>query len=137
MLPKNHSANGDFFTKNSLFRPGFFGPRNPLFQEMGIRGPVWGRENPKARSKISIRNRSLETFNPEGRDQCFPIRGPCGLQCHSELGIVPQAWRIALNDTNKEGKSAINLGNLGNFAKFGPGSFIYVRPVGGPENYLC
>ena len=38
---------------------------------------------------------------------------------------------------SKEGKSAINLGNLGNFAKFGPGPFIYVRPLGGPENYLC
>ena len=37
----------------------------------------------------------------------------------------------------KEGKSAIHLGNLGIFAKFGPGPFIYVRPVGGPENYLC
>ena len=36
-----------------------------------------------------------------------------------------------------EGKSAINLSNLGNFAKFGPGPFIYVRPVGGPENDLC
>ena len=22
-------------------------------------------------------------------------------------------------------------------AKFGPGPFIYVRPAGGPENYLC
>ena len=38
----------------------------------------------------------------------------------------------------KEGKSAINLSNLGGiFAKFGPGPFIYVRPAGGPENYLC
>ena len=26
---------------------------------------------------------------------------------------------------------------LGNFAKFDPGLFIYVRPVGAPENYLC
>ena len=25
---------------------GGFGPRNPLFQEMGIRAPVWGRGNP-------------------------------------------------------------------------------------------
>ena len=37
----------------------------------------------------------------------------------------------------KEGKSAINLSNLGKFGKFGPRPFIYVRPVGGPENYLC
>ena len=37
----------------------------------------------------------------------------------------------------KEGKSAINVSNLGNFAKFDPGLFIYVRPVGGPENHLC
>ena len=28
---------------------GVFGPRNPLFQEMGIRGPVWGRGNPNSR----------------------------------------------------------------------------------------
>ena len=27
---------------------GVFGPRNPLFQEMGIRGPVWGRGNRNA-----------------------------------------------------------------------------------------
>ena len=38
---------------------------------------------------------------------------------------------------DKEGKSAINLSNLGIFAKFGPGPFIYVRLVGGAENYLC
>ena len=28
---------------------GVFGPRNPLFQEMAIRAPVWGRENPNGR----------------------------------------------------------------------------------------
>ena len=28
-----------------------FGPRNPLFQEMGIRGPVWGRGNCKERGE--------------------------------------------------------------------------------------
>ena len=27
---------------------GVFGPRNPLFQEMGIRAPVWGRGKPNA-----------------------------------------------------------------------------------------
>ena len=37
----------------------------------------------------------------------------------------------------KEGKSAINLSNLRKFAEFDPGPFIYVRPVGGVENYLC
>ena len=39
----------------------------------------------------------------------------------------------------RRAKSAINLNNLGIFfAKFGPGPFIYVRPVGGPpEKYLC
>ena len=26
---------------------GVFGPRNPLFQEIGIRAPVWGQGNPK------------------------------------------------------------------------------------------
>ena len=37
----------------------------------------------------------------------------------------------------QKGKSAINLSNLGKFAKFDPGLFIYVRPVGGLEDYLC
>ena len=40
-------------------------------------------------------------------------------------------------ETVKERKSAINLSNLGKFCQFGPGPFIYVRPVGGPENDLC
>ena len=30
---------------------GVFGPRNPLFQKMGIWGPVWGWGNPKPRAK--------------------------------------------------------------------------------------
>ena len=32
----------------------------------------------RARSKISIHNRSLEVFNPEGRDRMFSIPGPSG-----------------------------------------------------------
>ena len=32
----------------------------------------------RARSKISIHDRSLEIFNPEGRDQIFSIPGPSG-----------------------------------------------------------
>ena len=35
------------------------------------------------------------------------------------------------------GKSAINLSNLGKFCQIWPRAIIYVRPVGGPENYLC
>ena len=31
----------------------------------------------RARSKISIHDRSLEIFNPEGRDRFFSIPGPC------------------------------------------------------------
>ena len=46
--------------------------------------------------------------------------------------------RISIGDGMiEEGKSAINLGNSGNFCHIGPGPFIYVRPVGGPENDLC
>ena len=30
---------------------GVFGPRGPLFQEMGVRGPVWGRGHPRASAK--------------------------------------------------------------------------------------
>ena len=30
-------------------------------------------------------------------------------------------------------RSAINLSNFGKLAKFDPGPFIYVRPVGGPK----
>ena len=37
----------------------------------------------------------------------------------------------------RRGKSAINPSIEGNFAEFDPGLFIYVRPVGGLENYLC
>ena len=38
---------------------------------------------------------------------------------------------------SKERKSAINLSNLGKFAKFDPRLFIYVRQVGGLQNHLC
>ena len=37
----------------------------------------------------------------------------------------------------KEGRSAINLNTLGKLAKVDPGLFIYVRPVGGLQAYLC
>ena len=37
-----------------------------------------------------------------------------------------------------EGRSAINLSNLGKILpNLAPGHLFYVRPVGGPENYLC
>ena len=49
---REHIEKGDFWTENCHFQPlqgrgemGVFGPRNPLFQEMGIRAPVWGRGN--------------------------------------------------------------------------------------------
>ena len=38
----------------------------------------------RARSKISIHDRSLELFNPEGRDRIFSIPGPCKT-CDSAL----------------------------------------------------
>ena len=42
-----------FFDRKLLFpafvEMGVFGPRNPLFQEMGIRAAVWDRGNPKPR----------------------------------------------------------------------------------------
>ena len=37
----------------------------------------------------------------------------------------------------KEGKSAINLSHLRNFAEFDSELFIYVRLFGSGENYLC
>ena len=37
----------------------------------------------------------------------------------------------------QKGKSAIILSNLGSFAKFDPGLFMYVRPVRGLEYDLC
>ena len=36
----------------------------------------------------------------------------------------------------KEGKSAINLSNLGNLAKFDPGLLIYVGQVGGVQFFF-
>ena len=54
---------------------------------------------------------------------------------HKETALGSEKCSLA---NIKEGKSAINRSNLGKFlAKFGPRPFIYVRPVGGPENYLC
>ena len=50
--------------------------------------------------------------------------------------LLPKKLRTSHWGVDKEGKSAINLSNLGKFAKFGPGPFIYVRPVGGPKDYL-
>ena len=41
-----------------------------------LRGPSSVQR--KARSKISIQDRSLEIFNPEGRDRIFSIPGPSG-----------------------------------------------------------
>ena len=42
---------GGFFDRKLPFpergEMGVFGPRNPLFQEMEIRAPVWGQGNPK------------------------------------------------------------------------------------------
>ena len=31
---------------------GILGPRDPLFQEMAIRAPVWGRGDPNARRPV-------------------------------------------------------------------------------------
>ena len=41
---------------------------------------LWGPPSVqrRARSKISIHDRSLEIFNPEGRDRIFSIPGPSG-----------------------------------------------------------
>ena len=38
----------------SMCSLGVFGPRNPLFQEMGIRGSVWGQADPNTRRIVKI-----------------------------------------------------------------------------------
>ena len=48
--------------------------QSPSFHLRGSRGV-----QRRARSKISIHDRSLEIFNPEGRDRIFSIPGPSGL----------------------------------------------------------
>ena len=55
--------------------------RNQKFQSRSfhLRGPRSVQK--RARSKISIRDRSLEIFNPEGRDRIFSIPGPSGFVC--------------------------------------------------------
>ena len=78
---REHIENGGFWTENSLFQPffrargngGFFGPRNPLFQEMGIRAPVWGRGNAKLSGPLNRLNAVLSLLHPlerEGTASC-------------------------------------------------------------------
>ena len=49
---------------------------------------------------------------------------------------LQNAWHLNRGH-NKEGKSAINLNKLKNFAKYDLGVNLYVRPVGGLQNGLC
>ena len=58
----------------------------------------------RARSKISIHDRSLEMFNPEGRDQNFLILGPSGLppgpEDHFQTFSGFWAWRARETPVN-------------------------------------
>ena len=47
----------------------------------------------RCRSKISIHDRSLEIFNPEGRDRIFSIPGPSGLDTATALLSSSQKTR--------------------------------------------
>ena len=49
---------------------GVFGPRNPLFQEMGMRGPVWGRGNAKSKTCSYRTSRILQSL--QGRFRSSP-----------------------------------------------------------------
>ena len=77
----------------------------------------------RARSKISIHDRSLEIFNPEGRDRIFSIPGPSGIliqaqsttffhteilqsvprrRCHQRfLGVIPDPPTLACLEPKK------------------------------------
>ena len=61
---------GGFLTENSLSSPGraemgVFGPRNPLFQKMGVRGSLWGRGSPTLASQGARR-----APNPGSKRDC-------------------------------------------------------------------
>ena len=52
------------------------GPRNPLFQEMGIRGPVWGRGNRNVRDfPVDLQGPPSRTY-PSSTDPAEPLRPP-------------------------------------------------------------
>ena len=55
--------------------PFLFGPRNPLFQEMGIRGPVWGWGNPNSSSQSGPKWTILIHFGLVNVEIQFGIRG--------------------------------------------------------------
>ena len=48
---------------------GVFGPRNPLFQKMGIQGPLWVRGNPKNWAKLPAHFRA--SFAVQNDPQIF------------------------------------------------------------------
>ena len=60
--------------------------RDRTFQSRSfhLRGPRSVQK--RARSKISIHDRSLEIFNPEGRDRIFSIPGPSGIAVSRDMG---------------------------------------------------
>ena len=82
-FPFSHlQKKGGFLTENSPFQDegkmGFLGPRNPLFQEMGIRGPFSGRGNPNVRNYFEM--------------HCTAVAPLYSLQLHDHAGPTP-GWR--------------------------------------------
>ena len=74
-----------FQSRLEIFNPGRKFQSRSKFQSPSfhLRGPRSVQR--RARSKISIHDRSLEIFNPEGRDRIFSIPGPSGSQRHRNI----------------------------------------------------
>ena len=64
----------------------------------------------RARSKISIHDRSLEIFNPEGRDRIFSIPGPSGRPPLRFLLLFPPPWSRTKTKNYQKRPSSLNLG---------------------------
>ena len=89
--------------KNSIpienFNPGskFSIPIEAFNLDRKFQSPSFHLRGPRsvqrwARSKISIHDRSLEIFNPEGRDRIFSIPGPSGQGSYQNQTLVTLAY---------------------------------------------
>ena len=58
----------------------------------------------RARSKISIHDRSLEIFNPEGRDRIFSIPGPSGNLSPHRLERKEVKFFARMSSTRRRGR---------------------------------
>ena len=79
---KKFNPDRKFQSRLEIFNP----DRNFQSLSFHLRGPRSVQR--RARSKISIHDRSLEIFNPEGRDRIFSIPGPSGENPQNPRSLV-------------------------------------------------